>query len=204
MGVASLVLDYLRSLVWPGVVIVAILVFRAELRVLLRRLKKIDGGPVGVEFEALQLQEQALKAVASPDRGAIEATGSDGETDARLRLLFDADPAWSVTALWGLLEAEVRKAAEGMDLLSAGTGPLDPQDDKTFKLIFSLGGAGLGREDVLALESARVIAAKAAADPSQIDGRIVMNYAESSRLAARALRELASSKRLAIERGNVA
>lgn len=52
MDVARLVLDYLRVITWPLIVLVCVLLFRKQLAVLIGRIKKFSGFGIDVEMES--------------------------------------------------------------------------------------------------------------------------------------------------------
>lgn len=51
MDIAELVLDYIRTLIWPCVVVVFIWIFRAKVAELLERLSEVGGGGFNAKFD---------------------------------------------------------------------------------------------------------------------------------------------------------
>ncbi|MEV7129834.1 hypothetical protein [Streptomyces sp. NPDC093260] len=85
MNVARLVLDYMKALAWPAIVLIVMIFFRDEFRKLLRRLKSAKGGGASVEFS------EEVQAVAEEARAAVEAEVRDARERAEeVRSVFEA------------------------------------------------------------------------------------------------------------------
>jgi hypothetical protein len=69
MEIAKLVLDYVKTLVWPTVVVAIGLVFRAELKALIARIRHADlPGGIGIDFphEIAEARKLSVKVEAAP------------------------------------------------------------------------------------------------------------------------------------------
>lgn len=73
MEIAKLILDYVKALIWPSVVIVIVLLFRSRLNAILVRLRKADlPGGVSLDFqeeiqEGRALSQQVAQQVDNPN-----------------------------------------------------------------------------------------------------------------------------------------
>ncbi|MFE0249880.1 hypothetical protein [Streptomyces sp. NPDC059010] len=119
MEIARLILDFLKALVWPAVVLAVAYGFREELRGLLRRMKVLSA--VGVDAEFSEVVEQVSvdvgEAVAQSEPQAIESSaltnqGAEGrERGTRLAVPF-IDPSVALLEAWH----QVRSALTRMTL----------------------------------------------------------------------------------------
>lgn len=112
MEIALLVLEYLKVLVWPAVVVVGILVFRRSLRALISRIRKGSGWGVAIELEG-DADQLAAESVRLPElKGKAQsqidepAQGSDHES--RLGRVLTA---------WSAVEREASALASRLGLI---------------------------------------------------------------------------------------
>lgn len=114
MDVAELLLDYLRVLIWPGLLVAAAVWLRNDVHELVGRIKSAD--VLGLRFELAERQveeiQQALADDASPPEQRVEAArGSAAEL---LQLLQSATPLerQARTAQWNEFTARLTKHIE--------------------------------------------------------------------------------------------
>src|SRR5262245_31739012 len=90
MDIARLVLEYLRVLVWPAVVVTACLVFRGQLSSMLNRIRhaQLPGG-VAVDLDQQISEVKALSAKVQEEPGPQNAKGTPSIplTEANARLI---------------------------------------------------------------------------------------------------------------------
>jgi hypothetical protein len=127
MPVANLVLQYVRTLIWPSVVIVAVLVFKSEVRGLFARLTSVAGAGISLGFEAdaRQALESAQSAVEQQpaEQGTEAPRPAAPEEAAAFDVLRDVAlsvPEAAILGAWRLVEMRVSDLAQ---LASASERP---------------------------------------------------------------------------------
>lgn len=111
MDVAELVLDYLKVLIWPAVVLTALLMFRNQLRSLFARIVEASG------FGAtLKLEQNAARAAeaseAIPELASAPELPQPGENEQ----IPPTDHVGRLLVTWNRLESVARNTAERLDL----------------------------------------------------------------------------------------
>ncbi len=90
MDIAKLVLEYIRALIWPAVVVTVALVFRAELRGLIARVRHADlPGGIALDFphEIAEARSLSVKVEATPAGVERKAGPSIPLTEANARMI---------------------------------------------------------------------------------------------------------------------
>jgi len=77
---ADLMLEYTKTLIWPLIVLLLVIVFRAELRAILKRIKAFKWGDKSVE-----LDQQPQSTSPNPVTTGLDNTPSDDETPEQFR-----------------------------------------------------------------------------------------------------------------------
>lgn len=137
MAIASLVLQYVKSLAWPLVLIAAIFIFRGEVRGLFRRLSSLAGAGFDLKFEA-DVQSalataqvaaaQELTEVPGGTRTGVSPIVADAPPEEWLwaieamRELAKRDPDTAVVAAWQLVEAKFIVRSKGKIKATGPTG----------------------------------------------------------------------------------
>jgi len=102
--------DLVRALVWPAVVLTIALLFRYELQGLLRRLSRLSFRGATAEFkDDLARTQSAAKELPSP---AVPRRGPVQGIEATLRRLAEESPRAAIMEAWRLVEAKLRALAE--------------------------------------------------------------------------------------------
>jgi hypothetical protein len=120
--VANLVLQYIKSLIWPLVIVVAVLVFRGEVRGLFHRLSSLAGGGFDLKFEAdvqstLQTAQNAADqevAKTGRPRAIGEPAAAELREESAINVLRDVArqaPEAAVMGAWRLIEIELSDLA---------------------------------------------------------------------------------------------
>jgi len=96
MKIAQLILEFIKAFIWPAVTITIVLIFREQLRGIVRHLKKADLPGVSLEFdkevqEAKQLSQE-IKALPLPEKAKNIPSIPLTEANARL-LSLDLQPS---------------------------------------------------------------------------------------------------------------
>jgi hypothetical protein len=134
MGWLEALVTLVRALIWPGVVVFAVVILRKELAALVGRLSKVTAPGVGIEFGAevaatAQIAEAELPNPAEQlPRPLAQRPGVDAEplpeysTLEALRLEAARHPVGAVVRAWLLIEFVARDADPKR---FPGTGTLD-------------------------------------------------------------------------------
>ncbi|MFI5886463.1 hypothetical protein [Streptomyces sp. NPDC051554] len=116
MEIAHLVLDFLKVLVWPAVVLAVAYGFREELRGLLRRMKVLSAAGVDAEFSEVveQVSVDVGEAVAQSEPQAIEPSALTNETaersERRTRLAVPfIDPTAALLEAWNQVRSTLAR-----------------------------------------------------------------------------------------------
>lgn len=115
----AFIASLIGSLAWPALVLVLVLVFRHELRPLLRRpIRRAKAGPVEIEWEQ-RVEQARVELATSPE--AAEAPTVD-PPDQRLIEAFLAPPRIVVLSAFGDVEAALRRTLQeaGVDIGAPG------------------------------------------------------------------------------------
>ena len=111
----------IAAVLWPLVVVVAIIIFRREVSALLTRLRKAKflGGEVELDesLDRLEKTAEALEAEASPTPQELESPTADGSDDIVPKILEEASRSPKVALM--LLSAELDRAVREL-LVSLG------------------------------------------------------------------------------------
>ncbi|GAA3212980.1 hypothetical protein [Microbacterium terregens] len=112
MEIALLVLEYLKVLVWPAVVMVGILIFRRSLRALISRIRKGSGWGVAIELEG-DADQLAAESVQLPElKGKTHSQTEDppqgSDRESRLGRVLTA---------WSAVEREAAALASRLGLI---------------------------------------------------------------------------------------
>jgi hypothetical protein len=91
--VSKLILDYVKAMVWPLVVVFSICLFRKNIEVLIGRIKKFDTFGVSVEVGESMVSEAKPKAIGEPpakseSQAEIELSVSTGGYSSDYRAIF--------------------------------------------------------------------------------------------------------------------
>lgn len=90
MEVAKLILEYLKVLAWPFVILSIVLIFRKQIESLIRRLEKADlpgGLSISLRAEILEAKKLSEKVIAEPLSPEAKGVKSLPFTEANLRML---------------------------------------------------------------------------------------------------------------------
>lgn len=90
MDIAKLVLEYVRALIWPAVVVTVALIFRAELKALIARVRHADlPGGIALDFphEIAEARSLSVKVEAAPAPVERKAGPSIPLTEANARMI---------------------------------------------------------------------------------------------------------------------
>ncbi len=90
MEISRLILEYLRAVVWPAVVVALGLVFKAELRALIARMRHADlPGGFALDFphEIAEAKKLSVKVEAAPAQGDRKRPPSIPLTEANARII---------------------------------------------------------------------------------------------------------------------
>ncbi len=90
MEIAKLVLEYLRILVWPFVILTIVLIFREQIKSLIERLQKADfpgGVSISLSAEIREARKLSERVSAEPLPPRAKGTKSLPLTEANLRML---------------------------------------------------------------------------------------------------------------------
>ncbi|MFE4855795.1 hypothetical protein [Streptomyces sp. NPDC056670] len=150
MEIAQIVLDYLKALVWPLIVLFVALAFKDEFRRLLDRLTEVKGAGFGAAFgEGVRRAQSVAEAAISEDPSASELANSPIENvfDA-FRDIADSTPEGAVLAAWRAVEQKMIEAVSvvrGPEYLASRRALLPTN------MIRELSNAGLSPMAVVAL-----------------------------------------------------
>lgn len=61
MELTKVILDYLRTLVWPAVALITLILFGAEIKTMIGRVEKVNAGPVTASFGSGRSEDAAAK-----------------------------------------------------------------------------------------------------------------------------------------------
>jgi hypothetical protein len=117
MAVANQVLAYVRTLVWPCVVVTALIVFRQQIGVLIPRIREISAGAASVRFgeQATRLADDAGQLV----QGVVGGQAAAGHLPELLPSEPAADPAVVFLEAYRELEAAARDAGPAAQVIAA-------------------------------------------------------------------------------------
>lgn len=192
--VANVVLEYLKALAWPLIVLFIALAFRDEFKKLLGRLKEVKGGGFGAVFsEAVQEAQRVAEAAASETTAADEPPASaptEASFDA-IRAVATELPNAAVLAAWGVVEGRMVEAVQVAAPEELATGrPRIP-----ITLIPVLERAGLNPMAVVALNNLRTLRNQAAHFSGPIDIATARSYVDTAELGANLLNAFISNFR---------
>lgn len=118
--IARLVLDYFKALVWPLVVLVIVLRFRAEIAQLFKRIRTLSTPGVDAEFsdEVSEVSAETEAAVreAPPTASAQTGRGEDASGEwppSTLPLIAALSPTAGMLAAWRHVERLLYQLAPG-------------------------------------------------------------------------------------------
>lgn len=113
MELARLVLDYLRVLAWPSVLIVAVFFFRVQLGSLVERVTEASafGGTVKLESQARQVQE-AVASFSSPR--SLDGKTANGENKIGNRQDDGMSSVGNIVRAWAEVEIVAKRLYEQM------------------------------------------------------------------------------------------
>lgn len=137
MAVANLVLQYIRTLVWPCVALLAVVSFRGEVRGLFHRLTSLAGAGFDLKFEAdarttlqaaqLTVEQPTSEEANEPgeDGAPTGSTTHDGSAFDAVDDVVDRAPDAAIMAAWRLIEIKINELGRvsgltGAPLSSAG------------------------------------------------------------------------------------
>jgi hypothetical protein len=117
MAVANQVLAYVRTLVWPCVVVTALIVFRQQIGVLIPRIREISADAASVRFgeQATRLADDAGQLV----QGVVGGQAAAGHLPELLPSEPAADPAVVFLEAYRELEAAARDAGPAAQVIAA-------------------------------------------------------------------------------------
>jgi hypothetical protein len=116
VDVAGLVLEYIKVLVWPGIVIAAILMFRTQLGAFIaniaaavQRVKKVNAPGTSLELAEFvsELSDQVEEAVQTPSTDGTDRTSTDSGEDS-----LDDLTIGKIIRIWGEIEKSTRYLCE--------------------------------------------------------------------------------------------
>ena len=90
MEIAKLILEYLRVLAWPSVILAIVLIFRKQIESLVKRLEKADlpgGVSISLRAEILEAKKLSEQVMAKPTPPQAKGVRSLPLTEANLRML---------------------------------------------------------------------------------------------------------------------
>ncbi|MEW2290948.1 hypothetical protein [Streptomyces sp. NPDC047841] len=188
MDIARLVLEYVKTLAWPLIVLFIALAFKDEFRRLLDRLKEVKGGGFGATFGDGIREARSAAQAAAEEAAATEA--EDQPTEDMFNTFRDvakATPEGAVLAAWGAVERKLTEAVRAV----SGTDNLTTIGTRSTPtaLITYLGNAGLNPMAVVALNNLRVLRNRAAhpAEGVVIDAAEARSYVDTAELGVRLL-----------------
>ncbi|GLW04338.1 hypothetical protein [Streptomyces lavendulae] len=126
MEIANLVLDYLKVLIWPLVLVATVLWFRSDVSALIRRMRSLSGPGIDAEFseEVAEVSAGAEEAVreATPPSANIElpapappppSSNPPGWDISTLPYIARLSPQAGMLAAWREVEASLYEVAPG-------------------------------------------------------------------------------------------
>ena len=90
MEIAKLLLEYLKVLAWPSVILTIVLIFRKQIESLIKRLEKADlpgGVSLSLRAEILEAKKLSEQVIAEPSPSQAKGVQSLPLTEANLRML---------------------------------------------------------------------------------------------------------------------
>ena len=146
MELARLVLDYLRVLAWPAVLIVAVFFFRVQLGSLVERVTEASafGGTVKLESQARQVQE-AVASFSSP--GSLDRKTASGQNETGNRQNDGISSVGNIVRAWAEVEIVAKRIYEQMgNQPRRGVFVLRVVEDLVSRELISPDAAGVVRE----------------------------------------------------------
>jgi hypothetical protein len=189
--IGNLVLEYLKALAWPLIVLFIALAFREEFKKFLGRLQEVKGGGFGAVFsEGLQETQRVAEAAASET--ATDEPAAPAPTEASfdaIRAVATELPNAAVLAAWGVVEGRMLTAAQVAAPEELATGrPRTP-----ITLIPVLERAGLNPMAVVALNNLRSLRNQAAHFSGPIEVATARDYVDTAELGANLLNTFISN-----------
>jgi len=120
MEIAALVLEYLKVVMWPSVVVALALVYRRHLITVLERVRKASGFGASLELadRSLRLAEQSEEI---PELAQAEAIADDDEGIANLEGEGAETLMGRMVIAWSRLERAMHDTAVSLELGTGGT-----------------------------------------------------------------------------------
>ncbi|MFD7595956.1 hypothetical protein ACFV6D_23310 [Kitasatospora sp. NPDC059812] len=185
MEIAKLVLEFVKALIWPLIVLFIALAFREQFRKLLDRLKEVNGGGITAAFgEDVERAQAAAEAAADQQPASHSEETPEENVFEVFRGVADATPEGAVLAAFRVVE---QKLNEAVDVLPGPRRSQRPADRLPSRLIEILSEAGLNQMAVVALRGLRVLRNRAAHAGDAIDAEEARSYVDTAELGVRLL-----------------
>ncbi|MEU8929885.1 hypothetical protein AB0D30_08355 [Streptomyces sp. NPDC048409] len=181
MEIAKIVLEYLKVLAWPGITVALAIIFKSDVRQLLKRLRGVRAGGAELDFEErareerVTAQEEAGEAVEAP--GATSSAAASAPVLVALADVADASPEAVVLGSWRLVEQKIVSAAYA----ALGWDPDQPRPRRstTRMLIEELGRAGLDQRAVRSLRRMSTLRNQAAHEEGTVTAQGAREFASA-------------------------